>query len=56
MIEPKCDHCNSTSVYKREESFWDKDKKSWSEDLNYEFICMDCGEHDVQLDKEFHNG
>jgi hypothetical protein len=33
--------------------FWDTQKKSWS-DGGYEFICLDCGQYDVQLEEEFH--
>ena len=51
--EPRCDNCGSTSVYRREETFWDMQKKSWS-DGGYEFICLDCGQYDVQLEEEFH--
>ena len=51
--EPRCDNCGSTSVYRREETFWDTQKKSWS-DGGYEFICLDCGQYDVQLEEEFH--
>ena len=47
--EPRCDNCGSTSVYRREETFWDTQKKSWS-DGGYEFICLDCGQYDVQLE------
>ena len=52
--EPRCDNCGSTSVYRREEAFWDTQKKSWSDGGGYEFICLDCGQYDVQLEEEFH--
>jgi len=52
--EPKCDNCGSTSVYRREETFWDTQKRAWKSDNFYEFICLDCGQYDVQLEEEFH--
>ena len=52
--EPRCDNCGSTSVYRREETFWDTQEKAWKSDNFYEFICLDCGQYDVQLEEEFH--